>query len=81
MRSSIGSSLVLLLAAFTSRNSVAASHYIEESNIDVVEKRQDAFSQTDLIVDLGYERYQGVANSSTGLNTWLGYAVCGISRA
>lgn len=28
---------------------------------------------TDLIVDLGYERYQGILNSSTGLNNWFGY--------
>ena len=27
---------------------------------------------TNLEVDLGYERYQGVANETTGLNTWLG---------
>jgi len=25
-----------------------------------------------LVVDLGYEQYQGVANQSTGLNTWKG---------
>ena len=27
---------------------------------------------TNLEVDLGYERYQGVANETTGLDTWLG---------
>lgn len=27
---------------------------------------------TNLEVDLRYERYQGVANETTGLNTWLG---------
>ena len=25
-----------------------------------------------LVVDLGYEQYMGVANLSTGLNTWKG---------
>ncbi len=27
----------------------------------------------DLIVDLGYERYEGVSNTITGLNTWFGF--------
>lgn len=26
-----------------------------------------------LTVDLGYERYQGVGNTTTGINSWLGY--------
>ena len=26
-----------------------------------------------LVVDLGYERYQGFYNTSAGLNNWLGY--------
>ena len=76
MHSLLDSSLFLVLVAFTSCNSAAASHYIAESSIEAIGKRQDASSPADLIVDLGYERYQGVANSSTGLNTWLGYAVC-----
>ena len=29
----------------------------------------------DLVVDLGYELYQGVHNESTGLNTWKGYGM------
>lgn len=29
-------------------------------------------SPNGLTVDLGYEQYQGVANQSTGLNTWKG---------
>ena len=29
-------------------------------------------SANGLVVDLGYEQYQGVANKSTGLNTWKG---------
>ena len=35
-------------------------------------KRQSTIPADNLVVDLGYERYQGVANSSTGLNTWRG---------
>ena len=35
--------------------------------------REPAWSaSSNLIVDLGYERYQGVHNDSTGLNTWKG---------
>ena len=26
----------------------------------------------DLVVDLGYEQYQGVSNAYTGLNNWFG---------
>ena len=33
----------------------------------------DLNASSDLVVDLGYERYQGVHNDSTGLNTWKGY--------
>ncbi len=29
-------------------------------------------SANGLVVDLGYEQYQGIANQSTGLNTWKG---------
>lgn len=37
----------------------------------LLEKRQTAGSSS-LQVDLGYEVYEGVANASTGLNTWKG---------
>lgn len=30
-------------------------------------------STNGLVVDLGYEQYQGVANQTSGLNTWKGY--------
>ena len=29
-------------------------------------------TSNELLVDLGYEQYQGVHNESTGLNTWKG---------
>ena len=39
----------------------------------LLSSRQISFNTSnDLIVDLGYERYQGVHNESTGLNTWKG---------
>lgn len=41
-------------------------------------RRQESSSialESNLVVDLGYERYQGVANASSGLNTWLGWVI------
>jgi carboxylesterase type B len=38
----------------------------------LLSKRQSSPASKNLVVDLGYEQYQGVANSSTGLNTWRG---------
>ena len=35
-------------------------------------KRQSSASPESLIVDLGYERYRGVFNVTTGLNTFQG---------
>jgi hypothetical protein len=40
-----------------------------------LEKRRSQNVDSSLQVDLGYDVYQGVANHSTGLNTWKGYAV------
>jgi hypothetical protein len=40
-----------------------------------LENRQSQNINGGLQVDLGYDVYQGVANTSTGLNTWKGYAV------
>lgn len=31
-------------------------------------------SSPDLVIDLGYEQYQGISDSSSGLSIWLGYA-------
>ena len=43
----------------------------------VFAKRQgtSTSASSSLTVDLGYEQYMGVANASTGLNTWKGYAL------
>ena len=40
----------------------------------LLSKRQSTVdpSSSGLVVDLGYERYMGVANVSTGLHTWKG---------
>ncbi|KAL6720083.1 hypothetical protein ACLMJK_002004 [Lecanora helva] len=38
----------------------------------LLRKRQSSGNSSSLVVDLGYEQYQGVANASTGLNTWKG---------
>src|ERR1700733_11735279 len=40
-----------------------------------LENRQSQNINSSLQVDLGYDVYQGVANTSTGLNTWKGYVV------
>ena len=37
-------------------------------------KRQNSENGfSSLVVDLGYEQYQGMADASTGLKTWQGY--------
>ncbi len=36
--------------------------------------------QDNLVVDLGYEQYQGVSNATTGLNNWFGCAVGSSNR-
>ena len=56
----------------------SATHYFNSKAFDsALTKRQSSgnASSSDLVVDLGYELYQGVANSSTGLNIWKGYAL------
>lgn len=36
-------------------------------------KRQTSWNESSsLVVDLGYEQYQGVADASTGFRTWKG---------
>ena len=50
---------------------VLASPFDSKPFSSILNKRQGAPS-SGLVVDLGYEQYQGVANSSTGLNTWRG---------
>lgn len=37
--------------------------------------QQASGNPSHLVVDLGYERYQGVSNASTGLNNWFGFVI------
>ena len=39
-----------------------------------LQARQASNSSASLQIDLGYSIYEGVANASTGLNVWKGYA-------
>jgi hypothetical protein len=54
----------------------AAPSYNARPFVASLDKRQSQNVNSSLQVDLGYGVYQGVANSSTGLNTWKGYAAC-----
>ena len=53
----------------------ATSRYNGGAFNSVIGRRQSTSSSSGLTVDLGYEQYMGVANSSTGVNTWKGYAL------
>ena len=53
--------------------SAAAPRYNGRAFDGVLSKRQTSTNiSSNLIVDLGYEQYMGVANASTGLNTFKG---------
>lgn len=53
--------------------SAAVPHYNSRAFDGVLSQRQTSMNiSSNLIVDLGYERYMGVANASTGLNTFKG---------
>ena len=55
----------------------ATPRYNARAFDSVLAKRQSTSTpSSNLVVDLGYEQYMGVANASTGLNTWKGYALC-----
>ena len=53
--------------------SAAAPRYNSRAFDGVLSKRQTSTNiSSNLIVDLGYEQYMGVAHASTGLNTFKG---------
>ena len=54
--------------------SAATPSYNSKAFDNLFKKRQNTVDQSSssLVVDLGYERYMGVANASTGLHTWKG---------
>lgn len=73
---SLFTSLVLSLvrlACLSGGTVFAASQYLAPNPFaSAREKRNLIYSPTNLTVDLGYEIYQGVANTTTKLNTWKG---------
>ena len=54
--------------------SAATPSYNRKAFDNLFSKRESTVDQSSsgLVVDLGYERYMGVANASTGLHTWKG---------
>ena len=66
--------LAVISAALAASTSTSLDP-INEASVGTHDKRQ-AYDNgsSSLIVDLGYEQYQGVADSSTGFKTWKGYA-------
>lgn len=71
------SACVFILSTIFTSVTLVTPHYNHEAFEDVLSKRQGSgdLGNNGLVVDLGYERYQGVFNSSTGLNNWFGYEV------
>lgn len=63
--------IVLILATIVSglppRFSARPYHEVNSK------RAESASSSSPLVVDLGYEIYQGVANAATGLNNFFGY--------
>lgn len=37
--------------------------------------QQTSGPSDNLVIDLGYEKYQGVSNATTGLNNWFGFVI------
>ena len=62
----LGATLVASLSAFPGPKREAFGATLGKRQI---------YNDESLIVDLGYEKYQGVADSSTRFKTWKGY-VC-----
>ena len=79
--------IVLALELYSSVVFAAVPEYQEDPYASAYGQRQEsdeastartsgaseASRANSLTVDLGYERYQGVRNAATGINTWLGY--------
>ena len=69
------STATVLVAQLISLAFAGIPHYNPRAFNAALSKRENADNSSDaLVVDLGYERYRGVANQTSGLNTWLGYA-------
>ena len=65
--------LVAFCATLVATLSALSGHRREAFARTLSQKR--IYNNNSLSVDLGYEKYQGGADSSTGLKTWKGY-VC-----
>ena len=67
--------LLLLLSSCASfAATVIASPFPNGKPFHAVWSKRQSSSSSPLTVDLGYEVYQGVANATTKLNTFKGYA-------
>ena len=70
------SAQLLLIAYAALISSVPGTHAYQARSLNsVLNQRQYSGPSQDLVVDLGYERYQGVSKATTGLNEWFGYLV------
>ena len=67
--------LVLTVCAAVISSVSATNVYRARSLKSVLSERQSSGPSQNLVIDLGYERYQGVSNATTGLNDWFGYVV------
>ena len=70
-------SVPLILMAYAAViSSVSATAAYQARSLDgVLQRRQSSVPSQNLVVDLGYERYQGVSNTTTGLNDWFGHVI------
>ncbi|KZF20748.1 alpha/beta-hydrolase [Xylona heveae TC161] len=64
--------LLVGFCAFVAAIAIASPVPRDSPFEDMLSKRQSAPMNSSLMVDLGYEMYNGVHNSTSGLNTWLG---------
>ena len=63
---------VLLAAHIQTLIWAAAPRHNARAFDSLLMKRQSSNDTDSLVVDLGYERYRGVSNQTTRLNTWKG---------
>ena len=65
---------ILIYANLATVVSAAIPRYNSRAFDGLLSKRENSVndSSPNLVVDLGYARYRGVANLSTGLDTWKG---------
>lgn len=64
--------LHLAVCAVLAVTAFAIPRYNTKAFDSALSKPQGSDNSSSLLIDLGYEQYMGVANASTGLNTWKG---------